>query len=224
MSEDRKKELALESEKLDKFIGRELEITRESFEEGNLGALKDALCCCAKYNLPLPVWLASELIKLVNANLGIAELKHSEVFEKPIPDALGKKLLSLIDDGHKMVPERTEHEKNRSIRTARQKGQQARWIQQYKDDRIDFFRAETVQWLRDEYGLKRHIFYAAEKLLDGTVAAGRDEAIKKSCQRFKKRYAENPRRYLELRTVRIAADFLPDKAAVWKRIEKLRKK
>ena len=102
------------------------------------------------------------------------------------------------------------------------KGRHSKWLQQYKDDMIDFERAEIVMECL-EHGIDWDgVYLAAEAILQGGWAEGGPDAIEKSYKRFKKRSKENPYRYHIVRSVRLPKDNFGPRPEVWEYIDRLR--
>jgi hypothetical protein len=71
----------------------------------------------------------------------------------------------------------------------------AKWKRQYQQDMIDFDRAETVQACVEHGTLWKVVYEVASKMLEGTDASGKPDAIEKSYKRFKRRMKKDPFRY-----------------------------
>jgi hypothetical protein len=70
-----------------------------------------------------------------------------------------------------------------------------KWKRQFRQDMIDFGRAETVQECREHGTLWKVVYEIASKMLEGTGCAGKPDAIEKSYKRFCKRMKTEPWRY-----------------------------
>lgn len=78
-----------------------------------------------------------------------------------------------------------------------------KWLKRFRQDMIDYERADWVEDSR-EHGLQwEEACTMAAEALQGTVAAGSEDAIKKSYQRFKRNYARDPSRYRLLKMVHL---------------------
>ena len=86
----------------------------------------------------------------------------------------------------------------------KKRGRHSRWITDYKEDIIDYIRAETVKIHREHYGILSEKVYDAALLTlciddPGAAKAESAGAIKKSYSRYVKRSKENPHRYYQSR-------------------------
>ena len=80
------------------------------------------------------------------------------------------------------------------------------WLDQYKQDMIDFWRYSAVEELRD-HGIRwadtdKNIYELASELLSGSGAQCSPDTVKQSYRRVKKRSKDAPGRYMMLRSIR----------------------
>lgn len=104
------------------------------------------------------------------------------------------------------------------------RGRNAKWETQYKQDMIDFARANTVQDCI-EHGIKWLDVYAVVKeLLDGTFASGSENTIAKSYKRYRQRSEKEPFRYKTLKTISfdIHQRLTPERLEILKYIHDIR--
>ena len=119
-------------------------------------------------------------------NLGaIAEaLKICEIINRPLPEWVNQGYMELFKWATGV------------------KGKYKKWLRQYRQDMIDFERADTVAWCREidaETDRPRaewvDIEAMASRILEGTFAECRDDAVTKSYKKFKKESERSPGRY-----------------------------
>ncbi len=140
-------------------------------------------------------WVDRELERCHRADEADVEGALSDVlyycreYQRPLPEWASLKLSSVLKsslcgNGEKKT------------------GRHAKWIKEYKQDMTDYTRADCVNECR-EHGIKwSYAYIVASELLEGTFADGSADTIKKSYQRYKRRSAENPYRYIMLLTIR----------------------
>lgn len=109
---------------------------------------------------------------------------------------------------------------------SKRRGRRARWLEGYKQDRIDSLRADTVLDALN-HGIRWIDVYAvASSILEGTEAGSTPDGIEKSYKRYKRRLRKDPYRYHELRYVKYDPD--PKRPStrgqleVWKEIQRMR--
>lgn len=74
-------------------------------------------------------------------------------------------------------------------------GRHANWLQQHKEDLIDFVRHDAVEECREQGVPPNDSFYAAHLLLLGNFGEGAESTIKDAWGRYNKRVKTNPYRY-----------------------------
>jgi len=84
--------------------------------------------------------------------------------------------------------------------TNKKRGRHSHWLTKYKEDLIDYIRADTVKLHREHYGVLSELVFEAALLTlctdnPGAAKAESAGAIKKSYERYLKRVKENPYRY-----------------------------
>ena len=113
------------------------------------------------------------------------------------------------------------------VSSKKRPGRHARWITQYKQDQIDFARAEAVKDCVD-HGIRWvDAYYAASLILKDTYAEGNEDAIEKSYKRYKRRTEKEPMRYKILRCIRFQKPLLqpytPERREAWQEVLSLRR-
>lgn len=78
----------------------------------------------------------------------------------------------------------------------------ANWLRRFKQDMIDFDRAETVRECREHGAPWKVVFEIASRMLEGTENEGGPDAIAKSYKRFKHTLKTAPLRYYLPRFIR----------------------
>lgn len=76
------------------------------------------------------------------------------------------------------------------------------WLRRYRQDMVDAERAETVIECIEHGFAWRQVYEVASKILEGSKAEGKKDAIMASYKTYTKNMKENPWRYLILKTVR----------------------
>lgn len=130
----------------------------------------------------------------------------------PLPEWANKAMYALIRDNvYKNIPKTI--------------GRHSKWIKQYKQDMIDFIRADTVSDCIEHAIKWDDVYGVASEFLKGSFAEGSESAIEKSYKRYRQRVKENPERYVILRTIQFNNLHPSSKSAdIYKYIESLRRK
>jgi hypothetical protein len=195
----------------DRHYVAELEELRGIFEKGSLAALLEAMYLCEEREKERE--LARKQTSTRSPGRG-----------DPGDDALGA-------HGWSEIPPWAFEAAIRHIRAgiatavSRPRGRSAKWVQQWKQDRIDLDRWEAVNFLRGRgigFTNRRHggdldtIFDKASQYVRG-LAAGSAETIKKSYQRVQRRMKTEPWRYRHLNRVitKLSTEKPEPRALVW---------
>ena len=177
----------LDSDRRGRYL-REIDGRRRAFQSGNLGALFDALLLCRTREF--------ERFQYPEVGaLGPGEVVHaaSDDFSIEIP--------AWVWDG----ATRVVHDYVQTAKIGRS-GRTARWLQQWRQDMIDFARWEAVKILREKgvkFSLDEVWRSAARDLQPKSPAAGSPDAIKRSYARVEKRMRTEPFRYKRLTHIRV---------------------
>jgi hypothetical protein len=175
----------------ERMYRREIEGRRRAFQSGNLGALLDALLLCR----------TREFERFQDPEVGA--LGPGEVVH-PASDDFSMEIPAWVWDGATRVV-------RAHVLTAKvgRSGRTARWLQQWRQDMIDFARWEAVKILREK-GVKfslDEVWTSAARVLrhqkPKSPAAGSPDAIKKSYARVEKRMRMDPFRYKRLSHIRV---------------------
>mgnify|MGYP000212044235 CR=1 FL=1 len=103
-------------------------------------------------------------------------------------------------------------------------GRNTKWIQQYKQDMIDYIRADTIDECRDHEIAWVDVYDAAYAILKGSRAVGGPDAMEKSYKRNKKRGESQPKLYYNIRSVQMVEDSTQPNREVWTYVNSLRRK
>jgi hypothetical protein len=141
-------------------------------------------------------------------------LYYCSKYKKPLPEWATLALFVIYED---------------SIRRAMptKKGRNAAWEKQYIQDMKDLVRAETVEDCLDHDIKWDDVYYAAHRILEGTLDGGGEDAIEKAYKRYKQRSKKEPGRYKILKTIRThdtGIPLTPKRQEMWKEVISLIRK